>query len=234
MVRLVASRFRSTHYAVAWVAFGALVLHVAVKLPVIRDALSRPTRGRRDRPEATGARPAAAWCAPPSVASGVAVLAVAGSTVPWLRTVSVFETHDGRGPQDLPVNKSRPRRRGDRDGRSSRRTRLEVVHGGRVRTLVAATTSRRCRSTTATLPIACVEGWSAGGDWTGVRLRDLLDLVDAPARLRRSRSTLAPAARRLPGHRGAAATSPTTTATLLALRPQRRAAGASTTATRAG
>jgi DMSO/TMAO reductase YedYZ molybdopterin-dependent catalytic subunit len=30
-------------------------------------------------------------------------------------------------------------------------------------------------------PIACVEGWSAVGEWTGVRLRDLLDLVDAPA-----------------------------------------------------
>lgn len=31
------------------------------------------------------------------------------------------------------------------------------------------------------LPIACVEGWSASGRWSGVRLRDLLDLVDAPA-----------------------------------------------------
>lgn len=31
------------------------------------------------------------------------------------------------------------------------------------------------------LPIACVEGWSAGATWTGVRLGDLLDLVDAPA-----------------------------------------------------
>ncbi len=34
---------------------------------------------------------------------------------------------------------------------------------------------------TETLPIACVEGWSASAEWTGVRLRDLLDLVDAPA-----------------------------------------------------
>jgi DMSO/TMAO reductase YedYZ molybdopterin-dependent catalytic subunit len=31
------------------------------------------------------------------------------------------------------------------------------------------------------LPIACVEGWSAGATWTGVRVRDLLDLVGAPA-----------------------------------------------------
>jgi DMSO/TMAO reductase YedYZ molybdopterin-dependent catalytic subunit len=34
---------------------------------------------------------------------------------------------------------------------------------------------------THTLPIACVEGWSANGSWTGVPVRDLLDLVDAPA-----------------------------------------------------
>src|SRR4029079_18235716 len=31
------------------------------------------------------------------------------------------------------------------------------------------------------LPIACVEGWSASGVWGGVRLRDLLALVGAPA-----------------------------------------------------
>ena len=33
---------------------------------------------------------------------------------------------------------------------------------------------------TQSLPIACVEGWSAGAVWTGVPVRDLLDLVDAP------------------------------------------------------
>lgn len=32
---------------------------------------------------------------------------------------------------------------------------------------------------TAVLPIACVEGWSATGRWTGVRLRDLAALVGA-------------------------------------------------------
>jgi DMSO/TMAO reductase YedYZ molybdopterin-dependent catalytic subunit len=30
------------------------------------------------------------------------------------------------------------------------------------------------------LPIACVEGWSYSARWSGVRLRDLLDLVGAP------------------------------------------------------
>ncbi|WP_242684833.1 molybdopterin-dependent oxidoreductase [Microbacterium sp. SD291] len=33
---------------------------------------------------------------------------------------------------------------------------------------------------TEVLPIACVEGWTVDATWTGVRLRDLLALVDAP------------------------------------------------------
>jgi len=31
------------------------------------------------------------------------------------------------------------------------------------------------------LPIACVEGWSQTAEWRGVRVRDLMDAVGAPA-----------------------------------------------------
>ena len=58
--------------------------------------------------------------------------------------------------------------------------RLEVVHGDRTVSLTREellAMSQRTQS----LPIACVEGWSAGAEWTGVRVRDLLDLVDAPS-----------------------------------------------------
>ena len=34
--------FRTTHYAVAWVAISALAIHIAVKLPLIRRSLSTP------------------------------------------------------------------------------------------------------------------------------------------------------------------------------------------------
>ena len=57
---------------------------------------------------------------------------------------------------------------------------LEVVHGDK-----SVTMSREqllaMEQQTEELPIACVEGWSATGVWTGVRLRALLDLVDAPS-----------------------------------------------------
>ena len=34
--------FRDAHFAVAWIVAGSLLLHIAVKLPIIRNALARP------------------------------------------------------------------------------------------------------------------------------------------------------------------------------------------------
>ena len=43
--------FRSTHFAVAWLAIGALAVHIAVKLPVVRASLgvTAPARTRTGR-----------------------------------------------------------------------------------------------------------------------------------------------------------------------------------------
>lgn len=38
---------------------------------------------------------------------------------------------------------------------------------------------RALPQTTVTLPIACVEGWSKSAQWTGVRVRDLLERAGA-------------------------------------------------------
>ena len=173
--------FRSTHYAVGWVATGALVLHVAVKLPVIRRALGADLESTADdRPAATapGALSRRGLLRTTWLAAGVAVLATAGSTVPLLRRVSVLGVRSGDGPGGIPINRSAAAA-GVTAAATSPAYLLTVVHGDRERTLtreqLAALPQR-----TESLPIACVEGWSAGGDWTGVRLRDLLDLVGAP------------------------------------------------------
>ncbi len=168
--------FRSTHYALAWVAIGALVLHVGVKLELIRSAYSRPIEDG-ERPGHGLTRRGLVRTA--MVASGVAVLSVAGGTVPWLRKVSIFETHNGSGPQDVPINKSAHRARVVAAALDPAYV-LEVAHGGTTQRLSLADLKRMPQHT-ARLPIACVEGWSAAGDWTGVRVRDLLDLVGAPA-----------------------------------------------------
>ena len=89
------------------------------------------------------------------------------------------------------------------------------MHGDRQRTLTLADLAALPQRTES-LPIACVEGWSAGGDWTGVRLRDLLDLVGAPPGATSTSSRCSSAAPT--GARRCRRTSRTTARTLLALR----------------
>ncbi len=194
--------FRATHYAVGWIAIGSLATHIAVKLPIIRAAISGPV----DPPEAGDAvarstdaadadsllpTHAAAAAGTPTaglsrrgllrttwLASGVVVLSTAGATVPWLRKVSVFGVRSGDGPQDVPVNKSAVAA-----GVISLATApsyvLRIVNGSTVVTLSLADLTR-LPQTTATLPIACVEGWSASGQWRGPRIRELVDMAGAP------------------------------------------------------
>jgi hypothetical protein len=174
--------FRSTHYALAWVAIGALVLHVAVKLPRIRQALgSDVDDDRLDRPSATepGALSRRGLLRTTWLAAGVATLATAGNSVGWLRDVSVLAVRSSGGPQGLPVTKSAEAARVLETATSQTYT-LSVEHAGQTRALTLAELEA-LPQTTETLPIACVEGWSESAEWTGVRLRTLLDLVGAPA-----------------------------------------------------
>ena len=173
--------FRRSHYALAWVATGALVLHLAVKLPTIREALGRDVDDTGlDRPEAVvrGGLSRRGLLRSPWAAAGLAVLATAGSTVPWLRRVSVLGVRSGDGPGGVPINRTAAAA-GVEESASSPTYRLVVAHAG---TTVSLTREDLLAmpQRSEELPIACVEGWSASAVWTGVRLRDLLDLVDAP------------------------------------------------------
>jgi DMSO/TMAO reductase YedYZ molybdopterin-dependent catalytic subunit len=176
--------FRGTHFAVGWIAIGALVVHVAVKLPVIRDhwrtvpevgpadhdQTAYPTTGLRRR---TLLR--ATW-----TAVGVAVVTTAASGVPGLRHLSLLATRTGDGPAGIPINKTAAAA-GVTDTASHPAYRLSVVNGARSVTLSRADLEAMPQ-VSATLPIACVEGWSASGRWTGVRVRDLATLVDGAGR----------------------------------------------------
>ena len=173
--------FRRSHYALAWIATGALLLHLAVKLPTIRDALGRDVDDTAlDRPEAVvrGGLSRRGLLRSTWVAAGLAVLATAGSTVPWLRRVSVLGVRSGDGPGGVPINRTAAAA-GVEESASSPAYRLVVGYAG---TTVSLTREDLLAmpQRSEELPIACVEGWSASAVWTGVRLRDLLDLVDAP------------------------------------------------------
>ncbi len=182
--------FRSTHYAVAWIAIGALLVHIAVKLPIIKAAYAEPLpevpyerndeRDERDEhdehDDATPSRRSVLRTA--LVASGVVVLATAGSTVPFLRKVSVLGVRSGEGPQGIPINKSAAAAKVTELAKDPD-YRLVLAGPGGETTLTMADLAAMTQRT-AELPIACVEGWSASGEWTGVRLSELLDLIGAP------------------------------------------------------
>lgn len=175
--------FRRTHNAMGWIAIGALLVHVAVKLPIIRSALSSDvTSSDLDRPETAQAPTGLsrrALLRTTWLASGIAVLASAGSAVPLLRHVSVFGVRSGNGPGGVPINKS-ARAADVIAAAMSPDFVLTMVGKDREVTLdVDSLTAMRTHD--AELPIACVEGWSASGRWTGVRVSDLLALVGAPA-----------------------------------------------------
>ena len=173
--------FRSTHYAVAWVAIGALVIHIAVKLPIIRDALGSDIEATdQDRPSATdeGALTRRGVVRTALFGSAVALLATAGGTVPWLRRVSVLAVTTGDGPGGVPINRTLVEA-GIDTARVGDAFRLTVTYSDREVSLSRVDLEAMTQHVEE-LPIACVEGWSASGTWGGVRMRDLLALVDAP------------------------------------------------------
>ena len=125
--------FRSTHYALAWVAIGSLLVHIAVKLPIIRDML----RGDMDAPSTTapsatepGVLTRRGLLRTTWLAAGVAVLANAGASVPFLRELSVFAVNSGDGPQGIPINKTAAEAASPRAPRPAD-YRLEIVYDGR-------------------------------------------------------------------------------------------------------
>ncbi len=180
--------FRTTHYAMAWVAIGALVVHIAVKLPIIRGTLTRDVDDTTyDRPTATrpGAMSRRGLLRTTWLAAGVAVLATAGSTVPLLRKVSVFGVRSGDGPQGIPINKSAEAADVTATA-TSPAYRLELVNGDQLRVADPRGAARRCRSRPRPCRSRASRAGARAATWTGVRVRDLLDLVGAPAGTRRA------------------------------------------------
>jgi Oxidoreductase molybdopterin binding domain len=194
--------FTISHYLTAWLAIGALLVHIAVQLPVIRGALSRrspapaaePAAGAGPAPAepAAGAGPGAGLEAEPAgglsrrgllatVGGTAAVITVAtvGQTVPVLSPLSVLgPRRPTTGPQRLPVNASAAGAGVTRLA-TSPDYRLRVTGPAGTRTLSLADLAALPQHTVS-LPITCVEGWSADGVWSGVRIADLAALVGVP------------------------------------------------------
>jgi DMSO/TMAO reductase YedYZ molybdopterin-dependent catalytic subunit len=200
--------FYPLHFYGAWVFIAGFVVHVTLKLPVMIKALRSRNLITELRTGVAGTRPE-----PPEAGSLVAsrpdaasisrrgVLAFAGAGSALVALLSVGQSTGGplrwaallapRGqdpgrPDDFQVNQTAASA-GIKDAETGAAWRLALSGDGRAGqppAMLARADLLAQQQHTASLPIACVEGWSTDDqEWTGVRLRDLARLagVSRPA-----------------------------------------------------
>jgi DMSO/TMAO reductase YedYZ molybdopterin-dependent catalytic subunit len=171
--------FTTAHYWTGWLAIGALLLHVAVQLPVIRRGLSRRGAPAEAGAAVQGGMSRRGLLVAVAAAAGTITLATAGQTLrPLARLSPLAPRRPDLGPQRLPVNQSAIGA-GVVAAATDPAYRL-VVTGPAATVRLSLADLAALPQTTVSLPITCVEGWSADAVWTGVRVRDLLAMVGGP------------------------------------------------------
>ena len=199
--------YTAAHFWMAWLAIGGLLAHIGVKLPVIREALTRSSAAAPPQTAAEAAPPETASSGAASPEEAEQLCSPAGSTPPGGRAVSRRELLGataaaaglitvatvGQTVAPLaPVSLLAPRRPGDGPQRlpvnktaaaaGVRDVALDpgyrlAVTGPAARADLSREDLLAMPQHSVVLPIACVEGWSSTATWTGVRLRDLAALV---------------------------------------------------------
>lgn len=167
--------FRPAHHAAAWITMGALVVHIAAKSALTGDVI----RGRRGGRVTQADR--RAFLRTVVGAAAIVTVTTVGQTVGPLRKLALLAPRrPDVGPQGFPVNRT-ARAAGVIEAARDPRYRLVVT--GRVGRELSLSRDDlvELASHEATLPIACVEGWSASVRWRGVRVGELLEMAGAPA-----------------------------------------------------
>lgn len=174
--------FKETHYALAWIIIGALLVHLAVKLPLIIAHWGRTGADRSPVPVPTASLPPAITGLSRrklfrTVAGAGALVGITsiGQSVPAFGPIAVLAPRKpGIGPQGLPVNRT-----AKDAGVTPVAASWRFTVAGPTALSYSLDELRALPQSKSTLPIACVEGWSQGARWEGVRIKDLLELCGA-------------------------------------------------------
>jgi len=175
--------FKETHYALAWIIVGALLVHLAVKLPLITanwrgtpaDRTPVPAPGASLPPAITGLSRRGLFRTVAGAGALIGITSI-GQSVPAFGPVAVLAPRKPNvGPQGLPIN------------RTAKDAGVSAVDGdwrftvmGPQQLSFSLDQLRELPQSRSALPIACVEGWSQGAHWEGIRIKDLLKLCGAP------------------------------------------------------
>lgn len=185
--------FRAAHYAVAWITIGALIVHIGAKWSITRAALGRTgsddvgpydtadSRNVDANTETEAGLDRRGFLTTVFATSGLLALFTVGQTVRPLEGLAFLAPRrPSVGPQGFPVNRTAA---GVGVADAARDPSFTLAIEGKVRRAVEFTREELAAMPQheATLPIACVEGWSTSQTWRGVRVRDLLELAGARA-----------------------------------------------------
>ena len=163
--------FVMVHRFLAYVVFGSLLLHIAVKLPIIKEGLATPLTAGSDVAKRSGLSRRGLLVAS-AAGTGVVVATTAGQSFSPLRSIAVLAPRRAdSAPQHVPINKTVDEA-GVRETATSTAWRLSVLGAkpfdldlGQVEMLAFVEHH---------LPLACVEGWSVSAQWKGPLLLDLV------------------------------------------------------------
>src|SRR5262245_1601471 len=166
--------FRAGHYAAAWIAIGGLVVHVAAKRVTIGALLRRRAIVGEPRavPSPAPALDRRTFLGATFAASAAWVAFTVGQSVEGLRRLALIAPRrPDVGPQGLPINRTAASVGLDHVDAATWHL---TIDGPAIDTplVLSYDELRGFRQREATLPIACVEGWSSSARWRGVPLRD--------------------------------------------------------------
>jgi hypothetical protein len=174
--------FTTAHYWSAYILIGAMICHIGAKASITRVALSRRSPDLAAPPSEDGALGRRGFLGALAATSVALVVTTAGETFRPLRALGILAPRDPDvGPQGFPVNRPAVEA-GVVELARDPGYRLAVEGGPAGPLSLSLDQLRAMPQHEATLPIACVEGWSASATWRGVRVRDLLEAAGAPAR----------------------------------------------------
>ncbi|MEO6501018.1 MAG: molybdopterin-dependent oxidoreductase [Jatrophihabitantaceae bacterium] len=177
--------FIDVHHWLAWVILGSLLLHIAVKLPIIRRGLAGPIP--RQQP---GAEPAEPATSPGGISrrgvliasgagAGIVALTTAGQSLTPLQSVALLGVRNPqRAPLGVPINRTAAQA-DVRQLATNPNYRLRMT-GPRPFDLTLAELDAM-PGVQRYLPISCVEGWSAGARWIGIELMELVTRMGGTA-----------------------------------------------------
>jgi hypothetical protein len=172
--------FPAGHYAVSYVVIGALMIHMTSKAGTTLTVLRRSSAARVDDRASHELLDRRRFLRVVTGVSAGLVVSTAGQTVWHLRKVSLLAPRrPDTGTQGFPVNKTAAEARVADDIADPDYT-LTVERNGETLQIFTLDELAKFPARSATLPIACVEGWSANQRWTGVSIRDVLAAAGAP------------------------------------------------------